>query len=126
MNPYRIFLLRREKITAHHEFSAENDASARRAAALAFDACADHCDDFELWYGAHLVGSAAGLRTRDSNGPADAAAAEADAAAGDAAIAATAVTIIEAVMATSAALRDSPRLRLRLNALRGRAARPRS
>ena len=122
MNLYRIFFLRREKITAHHEFSAENDASARRAAALAFDACTDHCDDFELWYGAHLVGSGAGLKTRDSVAPADEAAAEADAAAGEGAIAAVAVTILEAVMATTAALHDSPRLRLRLNALRRSAA----
>lgn len=123
MNFYRIFLLRQEKITAHHEFSAENDEWARRAAALAFDACADHCDDFELWYGAHLIASRAGLKTAGlktgaSVAKPDQASAEAEAASWEGAIAAVAVAIIEAAMKTSAELRDGPRLNARLNELR--------
>ncbi len=118
MNFYRIFLLRQEKITAHHEFSAENDEWARRAAALAFDACADHCDDFELWYGAHLIASRAGLKSRASVAKPDQASAEAEAASWEGAIAAVAVAIIEAAMKTSAELRDGPRLNARLNELR--------
>ncbi len=118
MNFYRIFLLRQEKITAHHEFSAENDGWARRAAALAFDACADHCDDFELWYGAHLVASRAGLKTRVAIAMPGEASAEAEAAAGEGVIAAVVIGILEAVMKTSAALRDGPGLNARLNELR--------
>src|ERR1700761_2320172 len=105
MNFYRIFLLRQEKITAHHEFSAEDDAYARRAAILAFDACSDHCDDFELWYGARLIASRAGLKTRAAGARRDEPAAEAEAAAGQGVIAAVAAGIVEAAMKTSAALR---------------------
>ena|ERR1700744_4435784 len=118
MNLYRIFLLRRGTITAHHEFSAENDDWACRAAALAFDACADDCDDFELWYGVHLVTSGAGLKTRASNENADEASAEAVSATVEGAIETIAARIIEAAMATNSALRESPRLTARLTLLR--------
>lgn len=120
MNFYRIFLLRQEKITAHHEFSAEDDEWARRAAILAFDACADHCDDFELWYGAHLIASRAGLRTRAAIAKPGEASAEAEAAAGQGVIAAVATGIVEAAMKTSAALRDNPKLNAWLSELRRR------
>lgn len=114
MNIYRIFLMRQGKIAAHHEFSAESDDWARRAADLAFDACTDYCDDFELWYGTHLVTSRAGFKSRPIVAKPGDAAAEDD----SRAIAAIAARILEAATATSPALRDSPRLNARLNDLR--------
>jgi hypothetical protein len=116
MNFYRIFLLRQGKIAAHHEFSVENDDWACRAAALAFDACADHCDDFELWCGVQLVTSRAGLSTRASG--AKPAATATAAVMEEETIAALAVRILEAAMETSDALRDNPTLNSRLRALR--------
>lgn len=118
MSCYRIFLLRQGKITAHHEFSADNDARACRAAALAFDACTDYCDDFELWFGVQLVTSRAGLKTHMLDAKADAASAERQAMAADGAVERNAAAILEAAMKTSGALRDSPRLNAQLNALR--------
>ncbi len=118
MSCYRIFLLRQGKITAHHEFGADNDARACRAAALAFDACTDHCDDFELWFGVQLIASRAGLRTHTLDATADAAFAERQAMAADAGIERIAVAILEAAMKTCALLRDSQRLNARLNVLR--------
>jgi hypothetical protein len=121
---YRIFLLRQSKITAHHEFRAENDDGACQAAAIAFDACTDHCDDFELWKGAQLVASSTGLTTRAIIAKADEAFAGAMTATSDGAIERIAVRIIEAAMAANGALRDSPRLNVRLNALRPSPAGP--
>jgi hypothetical protein len=116
MNFYRIFLLRQGKIAAHHEFGVENEGWACRAAALAFDACADYCDDFELWYGVHLVTSRAGLTTRASVAKADPAATGESMEEG--AIAALAVRVLEAAMQASDALRDNSILNTRLGVLR--------
>ncbi len=115
---YRTFLLRQGKITAHHEFRAENDDWACQAAALAFDACADQCDEFELWKGTQLVTSNTGLRTRAIVAETDTAFAGSLTMGSNEAIERIAVRIIEAAMETSSALRDSPRLNVRLNALR--------
>jgi hypothetical protein len=125
MNCYRIFLLRQDKITAHHEFGAENDTWAGRAAALAFDACSECCDDFELWYGVHLVTTCTGLKTRATIAEADEARAGAMVATLDGAIERIAARILEGAMATSGALRESPRLNARLSALRRPPAGPR-
>jgi hypothetical protein len=115
---YRVFLLRQGKIAAHHEFNAETDAWACRAAALAFDACTDYCDDFELWYGVRLVTSRAGLKTREIAETEATAHTAAQSATLDVAIAGIAAQILEAAMATNDGLRDSPRLNSWLNTLR--------
>ncbi len=117
MNLYRIFLLRQGKITAHSEFSAENDDWACRAAALAFAACTDRCDDFELWYGAQLVTSSAGLQTRAIIAQAGEAFAGAQDTTLQRAIERIAVRILEGAMKTSCELRDSPRINTRLSEL---------
>jgi hypothetical protein len=121
---YRVFLLRQGKIAAHHEFSAENDALACRAAALAFDACTDYCNDFELWYGMQLVTSRAGLKTREIATPQANAPTAAHSATLRTGIEGIAVQILEAAMATSEALRSSARLTTQLNALRRPRVRP--
>jgi hypothetical protein len=114
---YRLFLLRQGKIVAHHEFRAEDDARACRGAALAFDACADYCDEFEVWYGVRLLTSSAGLKVPTS-GAAEDSPEEAATAAMGVAIAGMAAEILEGAMRTNAALRDSPTVNARLNALR--------
>jgi hypothetical protein len=120
---YRLFLLRRGKIAAHHEFRAENDIWACRAVALAFDACTDYCDDFELWYGVSLVTSRAGLKTPANHTETDVFREARDTLL-DAAVQDIAATILEGVMRTSDALRDSPTVKERLNGLRGRSVAP--
>jgi hypothetical protein len=115
---YRIFLLRLGKIAAHYEFKAETDARACRAAALAFDACADYCTDFELWYGALLVTSRAGLKALPMNGAAADVFEGAPAAAVEAGIRGLAAAILEGAMQTNDALRNSPEVSARLGALR--------
>jgi len=115
---YRIFLLRQGKIAAHHEFSAENDAWACRAAALAFDSCTDYCDDFELWYGVQLLTSRAGWKTREVAATQAEAPAGAQPATLEAAIEGVAARILEGAMQTTDALRDDPKLNSRLTALR--------
>jgi hypothetical protein len=121
---YRIFLLRHGKIAAHYEFRAENDARACRAAALAFDACADYCDDFELWYGALLVTSRAGLKTLPASGTAEDAFEGAPAAAVEAGIRGMAAAILAGAMQTSDALRNNPQVNAQLDALRRQLAGP--
>ena len=125
MNFYRIFLLRQGKITAHHEFSAENDDWARRAGAIAFDACSDYCDDFELWYGVQLVTSRAGLKTRPIAAATNGASAGADPTPmEERAIEGIAARILEAAPRENSALHDNPRLNARLGALRRSPAGP--
>jgi hypothetical protein len=90
-----------------------------RAAALAFDARTDYCDDFELWYGVRLLTSRAGWKTREV------AATQAEAPAG--ARPATSEAAIEGVaarMQTTDSLRDDPKLNSRLTALRRPWVRP--
>ena len=55
MNRYQLYLLQQGSIVARHEFTVEDDEHACEATALVFDACADRCDDFELWDGVRLV-----------------------------------------------------------------------
>jgi hypothetical protein len=118
MNCYRIFLLRLGMIAAHHEFHAESDDWGCRAAALAFDACTEHCDDFELWDGVHLVTTRAGLKTRTIIASPDVASAGSKGTTQEGAIERIAVGIIEAAIRNSGPLRDSPRLDAGLSALR--------
>jgi hypothetical protein len=122
---YHIFLLRQGKIAGHHKFSAENDAWACRAAALAFDACCDYCDDFELWYGVRLLASHAGWKTREVAATQARAPAGAQSATLDRAIEGIAARILEGAMQTSDVLRDSLRFNSRLSALRRPSAEPR-
>jgi hypothetical protein len=114
---YRIFLLRQSKIAAHHEFSADNDVWACRAAALAFDACTDYCDDFELWYGMQLLTSGAGWKTREAAVTQAEAPTRPQPAISERVIEGIAASILDGAMQTSDALRDNPRLNSRLNEL---------
>ena len=126
MNSYRIFLLQKVKIIAHSDYRLENDEWASRAAAIVFDACTDCCDDFELWEGARLVTTRAGLKMRMDGAEADAATlrADAEAAASQDEIEAVAATVLEAVMKASPALDASPRLHARVGELRRPSAAP--
>jgi hypothetical protein len=103
---FDVFLLRQGKIAAHHKFSAENDASACRVAARAFNACIYHCDDFELWDGARLVTSRAGLRMHTP----DNVFGRGEVVILDAVIDQITAGILRAAKQKSSALRDSPRL----------------
>ncbi len=120
MNRYQLFLLQQGKIVMRYEFNAENDEHACAATALVFDACTDGCDDFELWAGVRLVTRRASWKARAIIARAANVAARADdhVATLEEAIERIAVTIEEAAMEMSDALRASPRLNLRLSELR--------
>lgn len=55
MNFYRLYFSADGHIVHRHDFYADDDGIASKAAALVLDACSEACDELELWDGKRLI-----------------------------------------------------------------------